>query len=67
LPCNEGLGRNKVGLIRSNAILRWNYERFEEYLGRPDTRLMAIGYGFADDHINGLSFRIVRQEAFVLA
>jgi len=54
LPCNEGLGRNKVGLI-------------EEYLGRPDTRLMAIGYGFADDHINGLSFRIVRQEAFVLA
>jgi SIR2-like protein len=46
------MGRNKVGLIRSNAILRWNYERFEEYLGRPDTRLMAIGYGFADDHIN---------------
>jgi SIR2-like domain len=46
------MGRNKVGLIRSNAILRWNYEKFEEYLARPDTRLMVIGYGFADDHIN---------------
>ncbi len=46
------MGRNKVGMIRSNAILRWNYEKFEEYLARPGTRLMVIGYGFADDHIN---------------
>jgi hypothetical protein len=46
------MGRDKVGVIRSKAILRWNYERFEEYLARPDTRLMVIGYGFADDHIN---------------
>jgi hypothetical protein len=46
------MGRDKVGLIRSNAILRWNYEKFEEYLAQPDTRLMVIGYGFADDHIN---------------
>ena len=41
-----------MGLIRSNAILGWNYRKFEEYLARPDTRLMVIGYGFADDHIN---------------
>jgi len=46
------IGRNKMGLIRSNAILGWNYRKFEEYLARPDTRLMVIGYGFADDHIN---------------
>jgi hypothetical protein len=46
------MGRNKVGLIRSNAILKWNYEKFGEYLARPDTRLMVIGYGFGDDHIN---------------
>jgi hypothetical protein len=46
------MGRDKVGLIQGNAILRWNYERFEEYLARPGTRLMVIGYGFADDHIN---------------
>ncbi len=25
------MGRDKVGLIRSNAILKWNYEKFEEY------------------------------------
>jgi SIR2-like domain len=46
------MGRNKVGLIQNNAILRWNYQKFEEHLARPDTRLMVIGYGFADDHIN---------------
>ncbi len=45
-------GRNKVGLIRSNAILKWNYEKFEQYLARLATRLMVIGYGFADDHVN---------------
>jgi len=28
------------------------YRQFEHYLGRDDTRLMVIGYGFGDDHIN---------------
>lgn len=55
------MGRNKVGSIRSNAILRWNYERFEEYLARPDTRLMVIGYGFADDHINATIVKAHQQ------
>jgi hypothetical protein len=46
------MGRDKVGLIGSNAILKWNYEKFEQFLAQPDTRMMVIGYGFADDHIN---------------
>jgi hypothetical protein len=46
------IGRDKTGTIAQNAILRWSYEQFEQYLARDDTRLMIIGYGFADEHIN---------------
>jgi hypothetical protein len=46
------VGRHKVGTIKRHPILDWNYQRFEEYLARPNTRLMVIGYGFGDEHIN---------------
>ena len=46
------IGRDKVGTMKRHPILRWNYSKFEEYLAKPDTRLMVIGYGFSDDHIN---------------
>ena len=32
--------------------MRWTYQRFEECLRRRSTRLMVIGYGFGDDHVN---------------
>jgi hypothetical protein len=31
--------------------LRWYAQQFEDYLSRPNTRLMIIGYGFFDPHI----------------
>jgi hypothetical protein len=46
------IGRDKAGTIAQYPILRWTYEQFEQYLQRDDTRLMVIGYGFGDDHIN---------------
>src|SRR5689334_23762574 len=46
------IGRDKIGAIRSHPILHWTYQRFEEYLHRKPMRLMVIGYGFGDDHIN---------------
>jgi hypothetical protein len=46
------IGRDKTGTIAQHPILRWTYEQFERYLQRDDTRLMVIGYGFGDDHIN---------------
>jgi hypothetical protein len=46
------IGRDKTGIIGRHPILRWTYQRFEEYLRRPETRLMVIGYGFGDEHIN---------------
>ena len=46
------IGRGKTGAIAERPILRWTYEQFEQYLQPDDTRLMVIGYGFGDDHIN---------------
>jgi hypothetical protein len=46
------IGREKTGTIADHSILRWTYQQFENYLRRDDTRLMVIGYGFGDDHIN---------------
>jgi len=46
------IGRDKTGTIAQHPILHWTYQQFERYLHRDDTRLMVIGYGFGDEHIN---------------
>jgi len=46
------IGSAKVAAINRLAVLRWYWEQFLYYLSLPDTRLVVIGYGFADDHIN---------------
>ena len=44
-----------VGLVADGAmILRWYQEEFRRYLSMPNARLMVIGYGFLDPHINDL-------------
>ena len=46
------IGGNKLGEIKFNPVLNWYHEMLESYLCMPDTRLMVIGYGFRDMHIN---------------
>lgn len=48
------MGGAKAAEIGQHTILRWYAEKFEEYLSRGGTRLMVIGYGFRDAHINAL-------------
>jgi hypothetical protein len=45
------LGADKAKTIASNAVLRWYSELFDRDLSEP-VRLMIIGYGFRDPHIN---------------
>ena len=33
-------------------MLQWYREEFRRYLAMPDTRLVAVGYSFSDEHIN---------------
>jgi hypothetical protein len=46
------MGGNKVSTIQGHPLLRWYHEQFEGYLSEAGSRLMLIGYGFADPHIN---------------
>jgi len=46
------MGGNKTYAIRSHAVLTWYYDQFRDYLSRPETRLMVIGYGFRDGHVD---------------
>lgn len=46
------MGGMKTVSIGRFPILTWYHEEFRRMLSRPDARLMVIGYGFGDAHIN---------------
>jgi hypothetical protein len=46
------LGGDKRSNIQRHPLLNWYQGQFENYLMKPDTGLMVIGYGFGDHHIN---------------
>ncbi|WP_042264755.1 SIR2 family protein [Paraburkholderia heleia] len=48
------MGGNKVHAIDRVPVLTWYQQEFRAYLCRGDSRLMVIGYGFRDDHINAV-------------
>lgn len=47
------MGGQKSGTIAADPLLRWYRDVFAQALQEPGTRLMIVGYGFRDDHING--------------
>jgi hypothetical protein len=46
------LGGGKIEAIRRFPVLQWYTDVFADRLSHADARLMIIGYGFRDDHIN---------------
>ena len=46
------IGGNKSLTIQSHQVLKWYFSEFQHYLAMGATRLMVIGYGFNDPHIN---------------
>jgi len=46
------MGADKAATIQEKAILRRYADEFLRYLSMPGARLMVIGYGFLDPHIN---------------
>jgi hypothetical protein len=46
------IGSGKTAAINQLAVLRWYWKQFLYYLSLPDTRLVVIGYGFSDEHVN---------------
>lgn len=48
------MGAAKPSKIRSFSILNWYFDLFAEALKAGDIRLMTVGYGFGDEHINAV-------------
>ena len=46
------MGYNKLTTIQSQQVLKYYYNEFERCLSLSSTKLVVIGYGFQDPHIN---------------
>jgi hypothetical protein len=46
------MGGGKKEKIEKEPILNFYFKKFEDILSKKDSRLLVIGYGFHDDHIN---------------
>jgi len=46
------IGHEKEEQIKNEPILSWYFQIFEEVLSQAGMKLMVIGYGFRDDHVN---------------
>lgn len=56
------MGGNKAHEIGLSPVLRWYQEQFSEHMSHRDARLMVIGYGYRDDHINATIERAVFEQ-----
>jgi hypothetical protein len=53
------LGANKSVAIQGQEVLRWYFELFRQSLAEP-VKLMVIGYGFRDLHVNEILLNSAR-------
>lgn len=56
------IGRNKETLIADEPLLKWYLDLFEQVLSHGGMKLLIIGYGFRDDHINEIIMKAIEQE-----
>jgi hypothetical protein len=55
------IGGNKPSQIHREKLLQWYFDLFQEVLSCPNRRLLVIGYGFRDLHINAVIAQSIRQ------
>jgi hypothetical protein len=60
------IGTGKEAAIREARLLRWYHDLFQADLFAGGTRLMVIGYGFMDGHINRQLIEAARKAGLVM-
>jgi hypothetical protein len=53
------VGGGKARAIERYPVLQWYSQIFAQYLTQPNTRLMVIGYGFRDEHVNAVLMQAI--------
>jgi len=63
-----GNSKSKTEMIDQWPILKWNFEKFEEVLQKPGKKkMLIIGYGFRDLHINKVISEAKELELHILS
>jgi hypothetical protein len=60
------IGTSKEEDIEKEPILKWYKNIFENVLYMPDCRLLIIGYGFRDQHINKVIVNSIKDKGLKL-
>jgi hypothetical protein len=55
------IGTSKLEDIDKEPILKWYLDIFKDVLSMPNRRLLIIGYGFRDKHINDVIVNSINQ------
>lgn len=60
------IGKNKVEDINKEPLLRWYFQIFEDLIKEGNKKLLIIGYGFGDAHINDILLKGVQEHGLSL-
>jgi hypothetical protein len=55
------IGRGKKQQIEEEPLLNWYFELFKEALLQKDKRILFVGYGFGDEHINRIIAKAIGE------
>jgi len=57
------IGGDKADQIHCEPLLQWYFEIFQEVLSHPNRRVLVIGYGFRDTHVNKVIAQSIREHS----
>lgn len=60
------IGINKIQTITKIPLLNWYFELFGQAISAGDVKLVVIGYGFRDQHINNLLAKACEENGLKL-
>lgn len=55
------IGKNKANDINQEPLLRWYSEIFQNLIYEGNKKILIIGYGFGDDHINDVLLKGIQE------
>ncbi len=60
------IGHAKSEQIKCEPLLNWYFELFNQQLNVTNTKLLVIGYGFNDEHINKAISEVSQLKIYII-
>ena len=55
------IGHEKLGAIHNEPLLRWYLSLFKQVLYSGNRKLLVVGYGFRDQHVNEIIWNAIEK------